>query len=93
MSGFILNAVKTQLPMLIEKFEPQIQSGLRSSLKTMKAQHPKQASLFLTNWNKLDAAVKSELAGAPMAAAPMGAPPMGGRRRVKRTRRNKRSSK
>jgi anti-sigma factor RsiW len=74
--------------MLIEKFEPQIQAGLRSSLKTMKAQHPEQAALFLTNWNKLNAAVNSELA-----APPMGAPPMGGRRRVKRTRRNKRSSK
>ena len=88
MSGFILNAVKTQLPMLIEKFEPQIQAGLRSSLKTMKAQHPEQAALFLANWNKLNAAVNSELA-----APPMGAPPMGARRRVKRTRRNKRSSK
>jgi hypothetical protein len=74
--------------MLIEKFEPQIQAGLRSSLKTMKAQHPEQAALFLTNWNKLNAAVNSELA-----APPMRAPPMGARRRVKRTRRNKRSSK
>jgi hypothetical protein len=74
--------------MLIEKFEPQIQAGLRSSLKTMKAQHPEQAALFLANWNKLNAAVNSELA-----TAPMGAPPMGARRRVKRTRRNKRSSK
>jgi hypothetical protein len=88
MSGLILNAVKTQLPMLIEKFEPQIQAGLRASLKTMKAQHPEQAALFLTNWNKLNAAVNSELA-----PPPVGAPPMGARRRVKRTRRNKRSSK
>jgi len=83
MSGFILNALKSQLPMLIEKFEPQIEAGLRSSLKAMKTQHPEQASLFLANWNKLDAAVNSEL----------GVAPTGGRRRVKRTRRNKRSNK
>ena len=89
MSALILSALKTQLPMLVEKFQPQLESGLRSSLKTMKTQHPEHSALFLTNWNKLDAAVKSELGSAP----PVGAPPVGARRRVKRTRRNKRSSK
>ena len=79
MAGFVLNTVKTQLPMLIEKFEPALEAGLRDSLKTMKAKNPQQAAFFLTNWAKLDAAVRSELA----------APKMGARR-VKRTRRIKR---
>lgn len=80
MSGFILNTVKSQLPMLIEKFEPALEAGLRESLKTMKMQHPEESAVFLTNWTKLDAAVRSELA----------APKLGARRRVKRTRRSKR---
>jgi len=79
MASFILGTVKSQLPMLIEKFEPALESGLRSSLKAMKEKHPDEAKVFLTNWAKLDAAVKSELG-----------PPTGARRRGgKRTRRNK----
>lgn len=81
MSGFMLNALKSQLPMLVEKFEPQLEAGLRSSLKTMKAQHPQEAAVFLANWTKLDAAVKSELA----------MPPVVGARRVKRTKRTRRT--
>lgn len=76
MASFVLNTVKSQLPMLVEKFEPALEEGLRSSLRSIKAQHPEKTAVFLTNWTKLDAAVKSEL----------GAPAVGGRRRVKRTR-------
>ena len=76
----MLNALKSQLPMLVEKFEPQLEAGLRSSLKTIKAQHPQEAAIFLANWTKLDAAVKSELA----------MPVVGARRRVKRTKRTRR---
>jgi hypothetical protein len=81
MSGFMLNTLKSQLPMLVEKFEPQLEAGLRSSLKTMKAQHPQEAAVFLANWTKLDAAVKSELS----------MPPVVGARRVKRTKRTRRT--
>lgn len=80
MAGFMLNTLKSQLPMLVEKFEPQLEAGLRSSLKTIKAQHPQEAAIFLANWTKLDAAVKSELY----------TPVVGARRRVKRTKRTRR---
>ena len=79
MASFVLNTVKSQLPTLIEKFEPTLEAGLRSSIQTMKVQHPQQTAIFFTNWKKLDAAVRGEL-GAPV----------GGRRRVKRTRRTRR---
>jgi hypothetical protein len=47
---------------LIEKSEPQIEAGLVSALKAMKTQHPEESQLFLTNWMKLDTAVRRELA-------------------------------
>lgn len=75
MAGFMLNTLKSQLPMLVEKFEPALEAGLRSSLKKMKVEHPDEAKVFLANWTKLNAAVNSELAT--------------GARRRKRTRRNK----
>jgi hypothetical protein len=81
MAAFIVNTVKSQLPMLIEKFEPTLEAGLRSSLQTMKTQHPEQTAVFFANWKKLDAAVRSEM-GSQVA----------GRRRVKRTRRAHRRS-
>jgi len=61
MAAFILNTIKTQLPAIVEKFEPQLEAGLRSSLKALKTQKPEEASLFLANWKKLNAAVESEL--------------------------------
>lgn len=82
MASFIVNSVKTQLPMLIEKFEPTLEAGLRSSLQTMKAQRPDQMAVFFANWKKLDAAVRSELGST-----------MGARRRVKRTHRTHRRSR
>lgn len=81
MAAFIVNTVKTQLPTLIEKFEPTLEAGLRSSLQSMKTQYPEKTAVFLQNWKKLDAAVRSELGV-----------PVGGRRRVKRTRRTHRRS-
>jgi hypothetical protein len=83
MAAFVLNTVKSQLPMLIEKFEPELEAGLRSSLQSMKAQHPEEINLFFANWKKLDAAVRAELGGAPIV----------GRGRGKRTRRVHRRSR
>jgi hypothetical protein len=62
MASFILGALKSQLPALIEKSEPQIEAGLVSALQAMKAQHPEESKLFLANWMKLDTAVRRELA-------------------------------
>lgn len=62
MASFILGALKSQLPALIEKSEPQIEAGLVSALQAMKAQHPDESKLFLANWIKLDTAVRRELA-------------------------------
>lgn len=84
MAAFLLNAVKSQLPMLIEKFEPELEAGLRSSLRAMKAQHPEESSVFLANWARLDSAVKAELVSRPTAV---------GGRRVKRNRKTRRSRK
>lgn len=61
MASFILGALKSQLPVLIEKSEPQIEAGLVSALQTMKKQHPEESKIFLTNWTKLDAAIRREL--------------------------------
>ena len=84
MAAFVLNTVKSQLPMLIEKFEPVLESSLRSSLRSMKTAHPEESALFLANWTKLDTAVKSELGVATR---------VGGRRRSKRTKRTHRNRK
>jgi hypothetical protein len=62
MASFILGTLKAQLPILIEKSEPQIEAGLVSALKTMKTQHPEESKLFLANWIKLDTAIRRELA-------------------------------
>jgi hypothetical protein len=62
MASFILGTIKSQLPLLVEKSEPQIEAGLVSALQTMKTQHPAEAQLFLQNWKKLDSAVQRELA-------------------------------
>jgi hypothetical protein len=47
--------------MLIEKSEPQIEAGLVSALQAMKKQHPEESKIFLTNWVKLDTAIRREL--------------------------------
>lgn len=62
MASFILGTLKAQLPILIEKSEPQIEASLVSALKVMKTQHPEESKLFLANWVKLDTAIRRELA-------------------------------
>jgi len=70
----VLNTVKSQLPMLVEKFEPEIESKLREALRNMKTLHPEETGIFLTNWNKLNKAVQAEL----------GTPSMGGRKKTRK---------
>lgn len=77
MASIVLNTLKSQLPMLVEKFEPEIESKLRESLRTMKVARPEETRIFLTNWTKLNNAVQSELS----------TPAMGGKR--KKTRKHK----
>jgi hypothetical protein len=76
MAAFLLSSLKSQLPSLVERYEPQLETGIRDILRTMKQKHPEESNVFLTNWNKLNNAVQQELGAT------------GGRRR-KRTRRNK----
>jgi hypothetical protein len=77
MASIVLNTLKSQLPMLIEKFEPEIESKLRESLRKMKVARPEETRIFLTNWTKLNNAVQAELS----------TPAMGGKR--KKTRKHK----
>lgn len=79
MAALVLNTLKSQLPLLVEKYEPEIEAKLRESLRTIKTAHPDEASIFLSNWTKLNNAVQQEL------AAPT--PAMGGRKR--KTRKHK----
>lgn len=78
MASIVLTTLKSQLPLLVEKYEPEIEAKLRESLRTIKTAHPDEASIFLTNWNKLNSAVQAEL------TAPSS---MGGRKR--KTRKHK----
>lgn len=82
MTSFVLNTIKSQLPMLVEKYEPEIEIKLRDSLKAIKATHPEEAGIFLTNWNKLNNAVQQELAAPPT---------MGGKYRKRRRTHKKRT--
>lgn len=79
MAALVLNTLKSQLPLLVEKYEPEIETKLRESLRTIKTAHPEEASIFLTNWTKLNNAVQAEL------STP--APSIGGRKR--KTRKHK----
>jgi hypothetical protein len=76
----LTNTLIGKLPGLIENAEPQIEAALRPALEKMRDSNPREASLFLQNWNLLDRVVKSSLA-APVAA--------GKRKSSKKTRRNK----
>jgi hypothetical protein len=77
MASLVLNTLKTQLPLLVEKYEPEIEAKLRESLRTIKTARPEEAGIFLTNWNRLNTAVQAELA----------TPAMGGKKR--KTRKHK----
>ena len=68
-----------QIPNLIQKYEPQIESSLRSSLTSLRDNDLEAANLFFQNWAKIDGVVKEVLGN------------MGGRR--KRTRRHKRKAR
>jgi hypothetical protein len=81
MAALVLNTLKSQLPLLVEKYEPEIEAKLRESLRTIKASHPEEVSIFLTNWTKLNNAVQQEL------SASVTPPAMGGRKR--KTRKHK----
>ena len=51
----------SQLPGLIEKSEPAMESALRTAIQKMAA-YPAEAKLFRDNWAKLNDVVQSELA-------------------------------
>lgn len=85
MATFVLNTIKSQLPMLVERFEPEIESKLRESLRGIKASRPAESALFLTNWTKLNKAVQEELGS----STPLS--DVGGKRRRKTRKHKKRT--
>ena len=96
MSSWILNTVTSQLPGLIEKYEPKIESSLRETLSKLKTSNPKETELFYANWKKLNRVVDETLAGTPVPAVtetstdmPESTDIKGG----KRTRRNRRKQR
>lgn len=52
--------LKKYILALISRFEPALESGLKSSIESLQTNHPEQAKLFLSNWDKLDTAVRSQ---------------------------------
>jgi hypothetical protein len=54
--------VTSQLPGLIEKYEPAIEENLSAALSQLKDADPDNAKLFLDNWRKLDVVVERVLA-------------------------------
>jgi hypothetical protein len=56
-----LSFLNSQLPSLIEKFEPDIEKALRNTLRSIKISNPSEATLFYTNWKKLNMAIEEEL--------------------------------
>ncbi len=73
MASMVLNAVQSQLPKLIELYEPQVEAKLIQTLQDLKSTNPNEVALFYTNWQKLNGAVQKALA------------PSAGKRRQKRT--------
>ncbi len=71
MASFLLKTVSGQLAPLVEKYEPQLEASLRSTLSNMKAKYPGEAQVFLTNWAKLDKAVRETLSNSPVPVAPV----------------------
>ena len=74
----------SQLPSLIEKSEPQLESALRTAIQKMSA-YPAEAKMFQDNWSKLNTVVREEL-------SKISSPPTAGKRKKtpKKTRRLKR---
>ena len=81
-----MNTLKGQLPVLIEKFEPEMEKALRENLRKIKETNPAEASLFLTQWKKLSKAVEEELSAH---VAPAEVNPFKGGKSKKRTRKLK----
>lgn len=84
-----MNTLKSQLPMLIEKFEPDVEKALRENLRKIRASNPQEASIFLTQWTKLNKAVQDELSGPAPTSTPPEVNPFKGGKSKKRTRRLK----
>jgi hypothetical protein len=59
--SYAVDALTSQLPTLVETAQPEIESALRKSLKTMRAKRPERARIFAANWAKLNNAVQEEL--------------------------------
>lgn len=77
----------SQLPGLIEKSEPALESALRSAIQKMAA-YPAEAATFQMNWTKLNAVVTDELS---KISSPPSAPTGGKRTKSsKKTKRTKR---
>ena len=70
--GFVLNAVQSQLTNLVQKYEPQMEASLRSTLTKIKQSRPNEAALFLTQWSKLNKAVQETLAQPTMGGMTIG---------------------
>lgn len=49
-----------QIPGLVEKSEPALESALRTAIQQM-SKYPAEAALFQRNWRKLNSVVDSEL--------------------------------
>lgn len=87
--SWILGTVTSQLPGLIEKYEPDIEKSIVKILTDLKTKHPGQVKIFLDNWRKLNTVIEKTISDVPTSAAPNIPEPMqvdGG----KRTRRNRR---
>ena len=90
MSSWILGTVTSQLPGLIEKYEPKIESSLKETLSKLKVSNPNETELFYTNWKKLNKVVDETLAGTPAAPTSTESTDMKGGKRTRRNRRKQR---
>ena len=96
MSSWILGTVTSQLPSLIEKYEPKIESSLRDTLSKLKVSNPSETQLFYKNWKKLNKVVDETLAGTPLPAVPNASQPMeidGGKRTRRKGRKQRKHRK
>jgi len=93
MSSWILSTVTAQLPGLIEKYEPKIESSLRDTLSKLKVSNPNETQLFYTNWKKLNKVVDETIGGTPVPVvpnAPVAAAAAAGGKRTRRKGRKQR---
>jgi len=96
MSSWILSTVTAQLPSLIEKYEPKIESSLKEALTKLKVSNPSETKLFYANWKKLNKVVDQTLADIPVAAVPNAPEPIqvdGGKRTRRKGRKQRKHRK